>query len=237
MAFARRLVQPASVAEKLVPPARTATPAAPPVRPAAPRAPVRPAPLPFVAAASEPADDRLARLEKRVAELERHREAGPPPSPTARAPEPDRTEEIRALVKVAVDEALATQRARDKAREPVRRQLSDAPPVDVQWSIVPLPSVDAPRVAPPPLPPPVIAAYVAPPVAAPIVVAPRASIVPRTSIAPMIPIPSPHEPLGFDIPDGLDGAARRRRVAWQAFVFLLLVVGGLIVTMLVSRNR
>lgn len=218
------------MAEKLGPPTRPVTPAAPPVRPAAPRAPVRPAPLPFVAAASEP-DERIARLEKRVAELERHREAGPPAAPTARAPEPDRTEEIRALVKVAVDEALATQRARDKAREPVRRQLSEAPPVDVQWSIVPLAPVDAPRVAPPPLPAPVIAAYVAPPVAAPIVAAPKASI------APMIPIPSPHEPLGFDIPDGLDGSARRRRVAWQAFVFLLLVVGGLIVTMLVSRNR
>ena len=215
---------------------------------------MRPAPLPLAAAAASESDERIVRLEKRVAELERHQEAsqwesaqaaraptaapaaGPAPLPTARAPEPDRTEEIRALVKAAVDEAMATQRARDKAREPARRQLSEAPPVDVQWSIVPMAAVDGARLAPPLLPAPVSAPPAAPPVAPPRVVAPRAASMAPRSMAP-IPIPSPHEPLGFDIPDGLDGSARRRRVAWQAFVFLLLVVGGLIVSMLVSRNR
>lgn len=257
MAFAHRLVQPVRVAEKSRPPPRPLTPAAPVVRPAAARVPTAPraapnpfaAPLPF--ASTEP-DERLARLEKRVAELERQQEASgwegtaPAAAPAAvaaavpalpaRAAEPDRREEIVALVKAAVDEAVSAQRAEWERKEKAREAPRSIAP-DVRWS--------APAPAAPPwgeaAPAPVKASVTVAPVSAALPPVPARAMSPAIIVdrveTPRIDIPSPREPLGFDIPEGLDGSARRRKVGWAAFLFLLFLVGGLLSSMLLSRNR
>ncbi|MEO6420030.1 MAG: hypothetical protein ABIP39_11510 [Polyangiaceae bacterium] len=218
--------------------------------------------MPF--ASTEP-DERIVRLEKRVADLERQQEAAswdgaptakppsvaPPPMamPSPRAAEADR-QEIKTLVKLAVDEATSALRAeferkeKEKAREAPKSdhaevRWSEAPRAPAPWGQAaaeaePVRIIEAPRAAPVPVRsvPPVVAA----PNAA-VSVAPSAAPAPRASIAPLIEIPPSYEPLGFDIPEGLDGSARRRKVAWAAFVFFLLAVGGLIASMVASRNR
>lgn len=173
--------------------------------------------------------------------------------------------EVRAIARVAVDEALvplvnqlkeltaALERERRERAEGDARALQSAASVAKKTTLpgvaeAPAAAALVPAIAAPTPPPPSV---VAPSVVAELVTTPTAPrVMPgsqpppamTSQLAPVIVRRAPDlvidsGPLYVELPGMLDGARRRKRNAWLVTLLLLVIMGGTLAAMLISQSQ